>query len=196
MRNPEVTKDKILKQSGDLFNTQGYKATSLSDITNATGFTKGAIYRHFKSKSILEQEALSYLSEKMFTELRQRIKNEDHAPAKLRAIFNYFNDHLLAPKIKGGCPLMNVAIEADDCHPDLKHRAQVIMDDLQSAVIHILEKGKKYGQIKPYADSRAISTVIIAGLEGAIMMSKLRGQNDDIKIVTYFLEQILYDISI
>ena len=56
MRNPEQTREKILKKSGLLFNTQGYKATSISDITSATGFTKGAIYRHFKSKEELEKE--------------------------------------------------------------------------------------------------------------------------------------------
>ncbi|MEP2968608.1 TetR/AcrR family transcriptional regulator, partial [Nonlabens ulvanivorans] len=48
MRNPQLTKDIIIKESADLFNTKGYKATSLSDITTATGFTKGAIYKHFK----------------------------------------------------------------------------------------------------------------------------------------------------
>jgi AcrR family transcriptional regulator len=62
MRNPEQTREHILHQSGLLFNVQGYKATSLSNITNATGFTKGAIYKHFKSKDDLEKETLLYLS--------------------------------------------------------------------------------------------------------------------------------------
>ena len=42
MRDPQGTRETILKKSGVLFNTQGYKATSISDITEATGFTKGA----------------------------------------------------------------------------------------------------------------------------------------------------------
>ncbi|MEP0479738.1 MAG: TetR family transcriptional regulator, partial [Nonlabens sp.] len=55
MRDPEHTKATILKESANLFNAQGYKATSLSDITTATGLTKGAIYKHFKNKEDLEQ---------------------------------------------------------------------------------------------------------------------------------------------
>ena len=75
MRNPDQTKGRILKKSGVLFNTQGYKATSISDITSATGFTKGAIYRHFKNKAVLEKETLFHLSSLMFEKLRDCIRN-------------------------------------------------------------------------------------------------------------------------
>src|SRR5688572_9978143 len=120
MRNPELTKEKILKKSGLLFNTQGYKSTSLSDITTATGFTKGAIYRHFKSKEELEKETLFHLSSIMFDRLGGRIREKKNAPEKLRALFGYFESYITDSPLKGGCPLLNVAIEADDAHPILR----------------------------------------------------------------------------
>src|SRR5688572_31367585 len=106
MRNPDKTKEKILSKSGVLFNTQGYKATSISDITTATGFTKGAIYRHFKNKAVLEKETLFHLSSIMFEKLRGRIKSENTAGGKLRAVFRYFESYISHPEVKGGCPLM------------------------------------------------------------------------------------------
>ena len=138
MRNPEITKERILKQSGQLFNTQGYKATSLRDITDATGFTKGAIYRHFNSKDELEMETLSHLSNQMFELVRGRIKEAKTAGAKLRSIFNFFETYISKPPIKGGCPLMNVAIEADDAHPQLRKRAVSIMNILHDSIDTIL----------------------------------------------------------
>ncbi|EMR03232.1 TetR/AcrR family transcriptional regulator [Cesiribacter andamanensis] len=66
MRNPDLTRETILKEAGILFNTLGYKATSISNITDATGYTKGAIYRHFSSKEALEKETLQYLSSLVF----------------------------------------------------------------------------------------------------------------------------------
>ena len=57
MRDADLTIEKILEKSGILFNTQGYKATSISDITDLTGLTKGAIYRHFENKQDLEKKA-------------------------------------------------------------------------------------------------------------------------------------------
>lgn len=190
-----MTRERILHQSGDLFNTKGYKATSLSDITDATGLTKGAIYRHFKNKDELEMASLTYLSEVMFSEMRTLIKGKSSAQDKLRAIFKYFENYVINPKIMGGCPLMNAAIESDDCLPLLRQRAVEILNLLQNSIDNIIEKGKKYGQIKTDTDTKLYSSLIIASLEGAIMMSKLRGNQDDIKRVNTYLEKVIDDIS-
>lgn len=196
MRNPDITKERILTKSGILFNTQGYKATSISDITTATGFSKGAIYRHFKSKAALEKDTLFHLSLLMFEKLQSRIKCESTAGNKLRAIIIYFESYILSPPFKGGCPLMNAAIEADDSNPTLRKEAIKILDVLRDSVIHILKNGIRYKQIKKDTDLEFYATVIIASLEGAIMMSKLRGDNQDIKRVIKHLEAQLKCIEI
>jgi TetR/AcrR family transcriptional repressor of nem operon len=196
MRQPAETKARILKQSGRLFNTQGYKATSISDITAATGLTKGAIYRHFKSKDQLEKETLNYLSGVMFQSLGSKIKVASTAPEKLRALFRFFETYISNPPVKGGCPLLNAATEADDAHPVLRKRALALLNTLRDSIITMLEKGIKYGQLKPSIDKAYYSSVIIAMLEGAIMMSKLRGNNEDIKMAIRCLENILTEIVV
>jgi TetR/AcrR family transcriptional repressor of nem operon len=196
MRNPDMTKEKILKKSGILFNTKGYKATSISDITDATGFTKGAIYRHFKSKEELEKETLYHLSSIMFGETRQRIKEQLTAGDKLRAVFRYFESYITDPVVKGGCPLLNAAIESDDAHPGLRKAALRILDILRDSVMAILENGIRYKQLKPLIDKEYYATLIIASLEGAIMMSKLRGDNEDIRRVIKHLDLQVDEIEL
>jgi TetR/AcrR family transcriptional regulator, transcriptional repressor for nem operon len=196
MRNPEVTKERILKKSGILFNTKGYKATSISDITEATGYTKGAIYRHFTSKEELEKETLMHLSSIMFEETKHRIKAQLKAGDKMRAVFKYFESYVTDPVIKGGCPLMNAAIEADDAHPSLRKTAVGILDILRNSVLTVLENGIRYKQIKPGIDKEYYATLIIASLEGAIMMSKLRGNNDDIRRVIKHLDEQVKQIEL
>lgn len=188
MRNPDATKERILNKSGVLFNTQGYKATSISDITTSTGFTKGAIYRHFKSKAALEKDTLFHLSSIMFEKLQACIKCESTAGDKLRAIFRYFESYVTSPPLKGGCPLMNAAIEADDANPTLRKEAVKILDILRDSVIHILKNGIRFKQIKRETDLEFYATMIISSLEGAIMMSKLRGDNHDIRRIIKHLE--------
>jgi TetR/AcrR family transcriptional repressor of nem operon len=196
MRQPEATKANILKKSGHLFNTQGYKSTSISDITTATGLTKGAIYRHFKNKNELEKEALLFLSQSMFGFMRDRIKKETTAPAKLRALFGFFETYISNPPIKGGCPLLNVSTEADDAHPSLRKQAVVILDLLRGSIITILSNGIKYGQLKSTINKEYYASVIIAMLEGAIMMSKLRGNNQDIKMCIRHLEEMAKEMAV
>ena len=187
-RNPDETKSRILTKSGVLFNTQGYQATSISDITSATGYTKGAIYRHFKSKASLEKETLFHLSQRMFEELGGRIRCASTAGDKLRAVVRYFESYVTKPVLKGGCPLMNAAIEADDTNPPLRKEALKILDILHDSLIKVLRNGIRYKQIKADTDVEYYATLIIASLEGAIMMSKLRGDNRDIKRVIRHLE--------
>lgn len=195
IRNPGETRKRILSKSGVLFNTQGYKATSISDITQATGYTKGAIYRHFKSKEALEKETLHHLSTRMFEILRERIRNENTAGNKLRAVFKYFESYVAKPEVKGGCPLMNAAIEADDANPLLRREAVKILDVLRDSLVSILKNGIHFKQIKKTVDTDYYATLIIASLEGAIMMSKLRGDNHDIKRVIRHLEQQIKEIE-
>ena len=50
-KHPEVTINRILDTSWELFMEKGYEATTIQDIVNALGdLSKGAIYHHFKSK--------------------------------------------------------------------------------------------------------------------------------------------------
>ncbi len=46
----EQTKRKVADAAKALFSQKGYKATSIEDIVEATGSSKGNIYYHFKSK--------------------------------------------------------------------------------------------------------------------------------------------------
>jgi TetR/AcrR family transcriptional regulator, transcriptional repressor for nem operon len=196
MRQPEITKELLLQKAGQLFNTKGYKATSISEITDATGLTKGAIYKHFGSKKQLEEEALMHLSKAMFDHLRQCIKAAHTAGEKLRAIFSFFEQYLIKPPIKGGCPLLNVAIEADDAHPDLRKKAMGMLQLLKEAVHTLLDNGIRYKQLKPGIDKEYYATIIIASLEGAIMMSKLSRSSVDIKMITRHLAGLVKEMEL
>ena len=48
----------VLRRAIDLFNEQGYDATSMGDLARELGLTKSAIYHHVPSKSHLLAEAL------------------------------------------------------------------------------------------------------------------------------------------
>lgn len=195
MRNPEATREAILEKSGVLFNTQGYKATSISNITEATGFTKGAIYRHFTNKADLEKETLSFLTSKIFEKMSAVIKKEETAGAKLKAICRFFESYVTNPPLEGGCPLLNSAIEVDDSYPELKKQALYILKTLEDSIIKILLNGVKFGQLKKDIDKQFYSTMIIASLEGAIMMSKLKNNDDDIRRVVSHLYSLIERIE-
>ena len=185
MRNPEATKELIILKSADLFNTKGYKATSLSDITKATGFTKGAIYRHFKNKEDLEQQALHSLSKRMFKEISTSIKAATNFQDKMEAIFIFFEGYMETPLYQGGCPLLNAAIESDDANPIIKEQALVMLSRLKESMHTLFQNGIKNNQVKSTITIDYYTTIFIAILEGGIMMSRLENNKTAITPVSY-----------
>ena len=55
------TKERILEVSLELFAQSGYLGTSMSDIAKQLGITKGALYKHYRSK----QEILDRIVQRM-----------------------------------------------------------------------------------------------------------------------------------
>ena len=196
MRNAEITKQKILIESGNLFNTQGYQATSISDITKATGLTKGAIYRHFESKSDLEQQALKALSDLMFFELGTAIKKATNFTSKMEATFLFFEKYMGTPLYKGGCPLLNAAVEVDETHSVLRKQVREMLLQLKTSLKTIIQNGIEKGQVKDTTNTEFFSTILLATLEGGIMMSKLEGSKNVIVTVITHLRSIVKEISI
>ena len=189
MRNPEATKYTIIVEGAYLFNTQGYKATSLSDITKRTGLTKGAIYRHFKDKSELEKECLKYLCYTMVKDVGINIRKAKNSKAKLLAVLKYFDCYREKAPFEGGCPLMNAAVEVDDSNKELKLVVQEIMTTFVETIIIILQNGVKHKQLKKELNVKQFASIIFSQLEGAVMMLKVLDDPKPMKHALTFLKK-------
>ena len=63
-RQKEETLGDILRVAGELFTTQGYENTSIQQIADRCGLSKGALYHHFRSKEeVLERMCLDHYGE-------------------------------------------------------------------------------------------------------------------------------------
>jgi TetR/AcrR family transcriptional repressor of nem operon len=167
------TREMILERCAQLFSKQGYFGSSLADIMQETGLEKGGIYNHFDSKEQLALESFDYAFSLLQQRMRLALEGKTHAVERLYAILSYFQSLLEEPVIVGGCPILNTAVEADDAQPALRERALHAMDSLRDTIERIVAKGIRWEEIRPDIDVSACTTLFIATLEGAVMMSKL-----------------------
>ncbi len=189
MRKGERTKEFILEQSAILFNKQGYASTSLSDIMAATKLEKGGIYNHFASKEVLMQEAFLFAIAKVEERYNTLIEERKDARSRLHAILEVFKSFITnPPPIKGGCPMLNAAIEADDALPILRPSVRRALEGWRTAIKGILERGIARGELRRDVDPEGFSSVMLAALEGAIMLSKMYRDPVHIERVLAFLE--------
>lgn len=196
MRNPELTRSIILETACELFNSQGYKATSISDITEKAQLTKGAIYRHFQDKSSLEKEALRTMCGQMLGDISRAVKEAEDSKAKLYCILEYFSAYGIKPPFKGGCPLMNAAVEADDNNPELKQVVKYIMGQIHEAIARIIKNGVQHGQIKKGVKEDELSSLMLGSLEGSVMMMKVFDDNVHLNNCIKYLKKEINNILI
>lgn len=175
MSKGDETKQRILQQAAELFNQRGYAGASMSDIMRVTGLQKGGIYNHFQSKDELACEAFDYAIAAIKKQYRRILHNKSNAIERLQAIITLFSNFVNNPPIKGGCPLLNTAIESDDAHPELQKRAQQAMTSWRELICQIIKKGIDKGEIYSNIEADEVATIVIVTLEGAMMMSKLYG---------------------
>ncbi|NEP57402.1 MAG: TetR/AcrR family transcriptional regulator [Symploca sp. SIO2G7] len=175
MSKAEETKNRIIQQAANLFNQQGYAGASMSDIMAATGLKKGGIYNHFASKDELAIAAFDFAARQASQRYLRALKGKRGAIARLKTIIHTFSTAPDEFSIKGGCPLLNTAIESDDTHPVLRERAQTAMYHWRNLIYQIVQKGIEREEIQPKVDPDAVATILISTMEGSLMLTKLYG---------------------
>ena len=87
-KHPEQTIERILDTASRLFFQKGYDKTTLQDIIDATGLSKGAIYHHFASKEAILIDVVDRMGEYNSSVLAQvRDKKGLTGAEKLRELF-------------------------------------------------------------------------------------------------------------
>jgi AcrR family transcriptional regulator len=173
VRSGGETRENIIRKAAALFNQHGFAGSSMSDIMAATGLQKGGIYRHFESKEQLALEALDYAIGVMAQRYVEALEGKVHAIDRIEAVVSVFARIPVDPPVPGGCPVMNAGIENDDGNPALRARARGAMDGLRGVIVQAAERGRERGEVRPEVDPESLATVVVALLEGAVMMSRL-----------------------
>ena len=169
----EQTRQNILEQAAQVFSIFGYAGTSLDALMQATHLTKGGIYNHFGSKESLAVEALDYAIKQMQARFWEYLNDRHSSRARLLAVIQTFRSSIDDPRFAGGCILLNTAVEADDTNLALKERAQQGIDDWRIYITRTIDKGIELGTVRPDTDAETVVSIMLATLEGAIMLAKL-----------------------
>ncbi len=174
----ERTRQFIIEKTAPVFNKKGVAGTSLSDLTRATGLTKGSIYGNFKNKDDLAQAVFQYSIDNLTRFMARQIEKAGTPVEKLLAVADAYRK-LYHPMISyGGCPILNTAAEADDTHKALSNLAVEAINQLQAVLIDLVNQGKNDGQIDPDADADRFARIAMALVEGGLMLSKLTGSRN------------------
>jgi AcrR family transcriptional regulator len=196
MSKAERTKSLIIEKTAPVFNTKGYAGTSIADISEATGLTKGSIYGNFSNKDEVALAVFDFNFGKVKDILKWEMSRYTSAKDQLLVYARVYDNYLNYPFPEGGCPVLNTSTEADDTHPALRKKAIGALLSWKKHVIGLIEKGIKDKEFRKGINAEQTALAIIAMIEGGIMISKVTGSSHYRKSIMNSVEKLIEDLSV
>ncbi|WP_297793636.1 TetR/AcrR family transcriptional regulator [uncultured Eudoraea sp.] len=187
----ERTTAYIIETVAPIFNKQGYIATSMNDLTDATGLTKGALYGNFENKEALALAAFEFSSKRLLNALDEVLNAQGTAMDKLFALTDFYRHYEVFTLDMGGCPVLNVGVDANYNNALLKAAANETVHTIEGKIALVLENGARNNELKlpvtPLQFAKQLYTMIM----GATAMATITDDRKYLINTVTYLEVLL-----
>ena len=195
MSKAERTKQFIIEQTAPIFNKKGYAGTSLSDLTNATGLTKGAIYGNFNNKDEVAVAAFEYNFGLLTQAIDKRMLLAESAEDQLLVFINFYLEYYDTVLMRGGCPILNTAIDSDDGNPLLFNKVKDALNRWIKGVKTIVERGVEEKEFNTSIAPETFATLFTSLIEGGILLSKTTGETKHLITNLQYLKKLVRQLK-
>ena len=162
----------------------------MSDITAATGLTKGAIYGNFKNKEELAFIAFKYNVDRVVNRIKEELSKIDSPLQQLYGLLDFYREYNEYTLDYGGCPILNIGVDANHQNPELLTRVQQVVEKLQFYIAKMISLGIEAGEIKA-VNPNDYARRIFCLIEGAVFMACTMEDNNYISEMMDHAERIV-----
>ena len=162
-------KERIIHESLRQFSTKGFMSTSINDILEAVGTSKGGFYNHFKSKEELFFAALSE-ARKIWRQKNLAGLDHCHRPLdKIKKILENYRERYLVDSedFPGGCVFVGLAVELNDQQPHLAREVNEGFRRFKAMLKRLLDAEQQTGSLRKDIDTGVVAETIFSGLLGS-----------------------------
>ena len=166
------TRTKIVEKAENLLRLQGYQATSLNDVVNKAGVSKGAFFHYYPNKQAISEDVLNkYAAEQLIGPLQAALEN---AGSVKEGLFNWAESYFNAFRqsgFKGGCLLGNMALELSDQNDAARDTIKGHFLELENTLCRALKPLEAQGKL--LMEARQLARLFISSFQGIAMMMKV-----------------------
>jgi AcrR family transcriptional regulator len=171
--------NRLSEAAFQLFVSQGYHATSLDEIAQAAGLTKGAIFFYFASKEKLLLQLLDIAERAVVDPLLERLKDiEGSATDKVAGFFRFSSRHGGIEQPQKLLCLIKTSIEFRDRRNVIGARIRTIYSRIYRELESVISAGKERGEIGDIP-ARELTSMIVATNDGMMLEWHRRGSQID-----------------
>jgi TetR/AcrR family transcriptional repressor of nem operon len=176
-RAKRTSKEKLVRAARNLMLAQGYPVTSVDDIIEAAGVSKGSFYHYFDSK---EELALTAMHEFLGDGAALMMDGpfRDIADPRKRAIGFLKHVESAATRLwDHGCLLVMFSVELAGTSPRVRKETSAVLLDLINRVGAILRPLTKEGGGNMPMSAGAIANMYMAIIDGSLVYARATGDS-------------------
>jgi AcrR family transcriptional regulator len=169
-------RQKVMDSALLCFAEKGFVSSTMDDIVERSGTSKGMVYNYFKSKEELYAALMEERSSKMFLNLREKFQQVTTATDKLKELFA---NYLEGIKNEGYQDYLKVHFEwlifASRNENYKKQMVDRYEKEVCAFVEEIIDEGIAKGEFHPDLDSASMASIFWAQVDGLSLAYALSG---------------------
>jgi AcrR family transcriptional regulator len=179
------SRNQMIQSAALLFREHGYSGTGFRDVIEHSGAPRGSIYHHFPGgKEQLAADTVAWAAGVMERRIERAAQSGDPVAA-LGIFVDAWREVLEDSNFRAGCPIIAVAVEAD-AGAAATAAADAAFSGWQDVISRaLLDAGVSR------TDARRLATLVVAGIEGAILICRVRSDIRPLRDVHRALEAAL-----
>jgi TetR/AcrR family transcriptional repressor of nem operon len=189
----DLTRQNIIDKSMDLFSVKGFFNTSIADIVQATGLTKGGVYGHFKNKEeiwyAVYDECVRIWKKIVFAgvaEIPDPLGRID------KVMENSLKHYLGGGVFEGGCFLLNSLVDLAGVAPVMSNHVLAGFTGFAGLLRRWLKEAEDQGLIKAGLNLREVANFMVISVNGA---APLYAASKDPLVWQHTLSQIRFYVQ-
>ena len=172
VRDDAGTAPRILDVAERLVQVRGFNGFSYADIAAELQITKAALHYHFAAKAALGEALIARYADRFMGALASLDTADGAASAKLDAYAGLYQQVLRNRKM---CLCGMLAAEYQTLPQPMQEAVIRFFDQNESWLESVLEQGRADGSLHFAGSARDTARMIVAGLEGAMLVARPYG---------------------
>jgi TetR/AcrR family transcriptional regulator, transcriptional repressor for nem operon len=172
--DPAVAIDAALK----VFWDQGYHATSIDDLCDATGLLRGSLYSAFGDKKGMLLAVLDRYADKGLTRLAESLSSPQPSREGLRGALLYYTRMATVLAGRHGCLVTNTAMEMLPNDPDVADRVERIFRQMAALLSAAVIRGQAAGIFNQNLDERTVGNFLLCMTQGLRVLGKVKAYGE------------------
>jgi len=175
-RDGTPTRNKILAESKQLVFENGFSGTSIDQILERTGITKGAFFYHFKTKNALAKALIEDFAREDIHHMNEALENTKHLEGdslnRLLQFIQEFIDMMSGLTEPPGCLYASYTYEPNQFDSEILNHISETLLTWRNTMEHLIKDVLEEYNPKVKIDIPSLADHTLVIFEGAFVMSK------------------------